>query len=320
MTHGNDRRAAKWTVVMLLIATGVIALAFTPWTRDVAALWWFVGLLLIIGAGVSSVVEARRSGRTPDSRNRWARITQVTAAFLVAALAGYWLTDVASPDSDDIAFSVPDEAPRVALAASRHLTVDLSEDAVKPAVEQWAASEKEFVDVPASTSSRLRNELMAADFRSTSGLSLDHSAVSTQRYRGSLVVSVPLVGTDVPEFSKVTFVKRGNTTDVYEMVAQMAGPDQVHFQMWRNGSAVEDLVITNPDPDAELGGVVQAGLSWSRLNYCLSNIGINWAVLAIISVVCAAACATMVGCAPCIAAMAGWTSGSIAGCVRWAWV
>lgn len=162
---------AKWTVVMLLIATGVIALAFTPWTRDVAALWWFVGLLLIIGAGVSSVVEARRSGRTPDSRNRWARITQVTAAFLVAALAGYWLTDVASPDSDDIAFSVPDEAPRVALAASRHLTVDLSEDAVKPAVEQWAASEKEFVDVPASTSSRLRNELMAADFRSTSGLS-----------------------------------------------------------------------------------------------------------------------------------------------------
>ncbi len=62
------------------------------------------------------------------------------------------------------------------------------------------------------------------------------------------------------------------------------------------------------------------GLSWKKLNSCLNSIGISWAILAVISVACSAACATMVACAPCIAAMAGFTGGTITGCVKRAWI
>jgi hypothetical protein len=61
------------------------------------------------------------------------------------------------------------------------------------------------------------------------------------------------------------------------------------------------------------------GFDWKRLNNCLNSIGISWAVIAILGVACGAACATMVLCAPCLAAAAGFTTGTIAKCVSNAW-
>ncbi len=50
------------TVVLLVLATGVIALAFAPGTREVAVVWWVVGLLLLIMAGRNAVVTGDAGG------------------------------------------------------------------------------------------------------------------------------------------------------------------------------------------------------------------------------------------------------------------
>ncbi|WP_263119598.1 hypothetical protein [Cellulomonas sp. RIT-PI-Y] len=91
------------------------------------------------------------------------------------------------------------------------------------------------------------------------------------------------------------------------------------FRMWADGVLVQDLTLLDPEAEVSSAEVVPVGLSWKKLNNCLNQIGINWAVLAVISVACSAACATMVACAPCIAVAAGWTGGSIGACVKHAW-
>jgi hypothetical protein len=80
--------------------------------------------------------------------------------------------------------------------------------------------------------------------------------------------------------------------------------------VWNNGKLAADQVFDE--------GQVHPEFSWEVLNSCLSNAGIAWATVALISVVCAAACVGTAGagCVICIAALSGDTGGIIGACVE----
>ena len=121
---------------------------------------------------------------------------------------------------------------------------------------------------------------------------------------------MPLVGTDVPEFSHVGFVvnSRGGT-DVLESAAWMVDANHVAYSAWLNGAQTTNIVLENPDASVSENGTVGVGISWSKLNKCLANAGIGWAVATLIAATCGVACATAVLCLPCAVFILGYTSG-----------
>lgn len=132
-------------------------------------------------------------------------------------------------------------------------------------------------------------------------------------------MSVPLVGTNVPEMTKLSFVQTAGKTTVTEMASGLTSADAAHFALWENGTLTKNVDLTRGDATAQPSQIGTYGLDWNRLNNCLNSIGISWAVIAILGVACGAACATAVLCAPCLAAAAGFTTGTIAKCVSNAW-
>lgn len=69
----------------------------------------------------------------------------------------------------------------------------------------------------------------------------------------------------------------------------------------------------------EVGTMTHGEGFWPCLNNCLASQGINWAIVAVLSILCGLACATVVLCIECIAAVAGATSGTIGYCVNHCW-
>jgi hypothetical protein len=150
-----------------------------------------------------------------------------------------------------------------------------------------------------------------------SGLTLDVAAATAFRGAdGSTVVRIPLLGTDLAAVSAVTFVHLDGPTTVHELVAAMTDDAHVAIEAWEDGVQTINTVLQEPE---DSGAAMSRGLSWSKLNSCLANAGISWAIIAVIGVACAAACATVVACGSCIAVAAGFTSGTITACVTLAW-
>lgn len=299
---------------MILLAAGLVSASFVGPLRDAAFFFWVAALVLVLGA----LAVAVRSGRARPAGKvaPTVALVAVAVAFAVAAVGAVQVAALPDDVPTSLAFEVP-AGPGVVQVA--HREADLSDAALEPVVTEAAETAAELSEVGGAQRDTLVEAVRGLGYLPLSGLTADYAAASAYDYQGSTVVSVPLRGTDLPEVSNVTFVSVDGLTSVVEMKSWMIDAATVGFQMWQDGTQSKNVVLTNPDADSA-GGFQQIGVDWRKLNSCLNSIGISWAVLAVISVACAAACATMVLCAPCIAAMAGWTGGTIAACVKRAWV
>jgi hypothetical protein len=277
------------TLGVVVASVGCVALSFAPWLRDAALAWWVVGT---VGFATGFAMNVR-------SRRRASVFALSAVAFVTSAAAAIALVGVISPARAEAAVqsssSVTNGAARVVQLASQ---LD----------EQHAQKRASVIAAARNTGYSIR-----------SGLEADWSAAATYSYEGADVVSVPLLGTDVPEMTKLSFVTAGGATTVTEMASAMTSSRTVHFAMWQDGQRTKNVDLTQGENAEQASSIGTYGLDWKRLNNCLNSIGISWAVIAILGVACGAACATAVLCAPCLAAAAGFTTGTIAKCVSNAW-
>ncbi|MFA0851603.1 MULTISPECIES: hypothetical protein [unclassified Curtobacterium] len=279
------------TVGIIVASVGCIALSFAPGFRDVAVVWWLLG-----AAGVTTAwMRAIR----PRRRRRTRTLALSGVAFVAAATAAIALVGVVAPTRADASSAVtatdPSGTGRLIQLASQ---------------------------LRAEGGSRGSSAVSAAretGYSVRSGLEPDWAGASAYSYEGADVVSVPLLGTDVPEMTKLSFVTVDGETAITEMASAMTSTTVVHFAMWQDGQLTKNVDLTQGSDAERASSIGTYGLDWKRLNNCLNSIGISWAVIAVLGVACGAACATMVLCAPCLAAAAGFTTGTIAKCVSNAW-
>ena len=279
------------TVGIIVASVGCIALSFAPGFRDVAAVWWLLGAA---GIATASLRETR-----PRRRRRTRALALSGVAFIAAATAAIALVGVVAPARADASSAVtatdPSGAERLVQLASQLRLED---------------------------GSRSRSLLSAArdtEYAVRSGLDPDWAGATAYSYGAADVVSVPLLGTDVPEMTKLSFVTVDGETTITEMASAMTSTTVMHFAVWQDGQLTKNVDLTQGSDAERASSIGTYGLDWKRLNNCLNSIGISWAVIAVLGVACGAACATMVLCAPCLAAAAGFTTGTIAKCVSNAW-
>ena len=204
----------------------------------------------------------------------------------------------------------------VSVAQHQEIEPDPSPEETAELVIEAAEALDEFVELDDSVADKYSRLIKKQGFIPASGHPADYQDAVAEEIDGATVVTVPLRGSEIPEFSKAVFTLSGGQTHVTEMYAEVLESGDVSFQMWEDGVQVKDIDFVNPDSQSD-DSIQTVKFSWSKLNSCLSKAGINWAVLAIIAVVCTAACAVTAGagCAICIAALAGWTGGTIGACV-----
>ena len=258
----------------------------------VAVVWWLLG-----AAGVTTAwMRAIR----PRRRRRTRTLALSGMAFVAAATAAIALVGVVAPARADASSAVT----ATDLSGTGHLV-------------QLASQ------LRAEGGSRGSSAVSAArekGYSVRSGLEPDWAGASAYSYEGADVVSVPLLGTDVPEMTKLSFVTvDGEDGDHRDGIRH----DVDHRGALRHVAGRSADQERGPHAGIRRGaGVVDRDVR-PRLEaaeqLASSSIGISWAVIAVLGVACGAACATMVLCAPCLAAAAGFTTGTIAKCVSNAW-
>lgn len=92
--------------------------------------------------------------------------------------------------------------------------------------------------------------------------------------------------------------------------------EAVRVRFWLDGKIVFDETLATTPPDVSI-----EGLNFGKFNDCLASNGIAAWIGYAASTVCAGVCAGTAGtgCAPCIAALAGFGGGVIGTCVYKAW-
>ncbi|VTR75979.1 hypothetical protein CHMI_00735 [Cellulomonas hominis] len=153
------------------------------------------------------------------------------------------------------------------------------------------------------------------DYTARSGLDLDWAHATAQNYEGTESLVVPVLGTDIPELSKVVYLATDQGITVVEMVAGMVDTDRAGMRVWEDGTLTKDIVVVNSDAASD-GTVVQAGWSFNKFKNCLNNAGIMWATVALVGSICGVACAVTAGvaCIYCAAGVLGGNAGVIGTC------
>lgn len=235
------------TIGIILASIGCVALSFAPGFRDVAVVWWLLGAA---GIGTASIREMR------PRRPRQKRTLALSGvAFVAAAAAAIALVGVVAPARAEASSAVtvtdPSGTGRLVQLASQ-LRVEgrnRSSNAVSAARE--------------------------AGYSARSGLRPDWAGATAYTYEGADVVSVPLLGTDVPEMTKLSFVTVDGETTITEMASAMTSVTVVHFAMWQDGQLTKNVDLTQGTEAEQASSVGTYGLDWKRLNNCLNSIGIS---------------------------------------------
>lgn len=133
------------------------------------------------------------------------------------------------------------------------------------------------------------------------------------------IVAVPLES-GLSRVNKILFIWENGKLVTQEVYGEILADNKVQVRLWNDGKLSANKTIVNPNAGSN-GEIQPLGMNWGKLNQCLNSIGINWAVLAVISVACGWACALTAGagCIYCLSAATGWTGGSISACVYEAW-
>lgn len=300
----------------MLLAIALIACAFIPPFRSGALFWWAAGLASMVTA---LLIAARQSQHDrPDRRTR--RPLGGGSVPLSLALVLSLSAFVMSPDAGpvpEIEFT-PTIVPTQDLPRSDGVAALGS--AALPALHALATTAALLEPVGGATRDAFVAAAEQVSYQPRSGLQADFATATAARGPdGSVVVRVPLIGTAIPDLSAITLVHSAGESVLTEVVATMVDRDHVAVAVWENGTQTVNSVIENRGEEAATPSPVR-GVDWTKLNSCLAGAGISWAIIAVIGVVCAAACATVVACGSCIAVAAGFTSGTITGCVTEAWV
>ncbi|WP_263119599.1 hypothetical protein [Cellulomonas sp. RIT-PI-Y] len=206
-------------IAMVLLALGIIAVSRLRVFADVAVLFWLAGFSMLVGAGIIALHVGR--GQRPP---RWTGSVVVAVAAALVACGLATATISARPPTVPDSLVLPSSA--VGLVATRisapdtTVTPDLSEGAVSDLVSEIAATQSELGAVSDSHAQDVLATVRAAGFVPASGLRADDTSATVHTIDATTLVTVPLIGTDLPEVSCVTFSIVGDDVAIVEMAAR----------------------------------------------------------------------------------------------------
>ncbi len=183
-------------------------------------------------------------------------------------------------------------------------------------LDKVAEEAAEVVEVTAATEADRVALAQRYGYSPRSDLVMDWSGAVAQDIAGAETVTVPLVGSDLPLTSKVSFVATAEGMTVIEMASGMLDDDHAAMTVWQDGTRTKDLVVANSEATENGAGVYSTGWSWSEFSRCLNNQGVNWAAITLISAACSLACVASAGfgCVACAVAVLGGASGTVSAC------
>lgn len=189
----------------------------------------------------------------------------------------------------------------------------------EPDLKSIANTNKLLVELKCEDREKLVNSAKETRYSPRSGATTVWDSAQAYTFDSKRIISVPLKS-DLAHANKILFIWENGTLATQEIYGEMLSDNEVHVRLWDDGKLSANKMIVNSDTTGK-ETVVPLGMNWGKLNQCFNSIGINWAVLAVISVACSWACAATVGvgCIYCLSAATGWTGGSISGCVYAAW-
>ena len=246
------------------------------------------------------------------------------AAFTAGALAWGTLAPATWKDAGaaEFALQLTSSPQRVSTVAVSTQTIDLNDkELADRALDEAAAKAEQFVDITGTQAERLVAGALAAGYEPRSGLSPEWTRASVQTFGGWQLVTVPLSGTDVPELSKVTYFKMGDSAEVVEWAASLTAYKTVSVDGWQNGQKFREALFVIEGAHQDGASITTVGLNQKKLERCLTANGMpQWIVTTIFSV-CTAVCVFTLGagCVVCIGAWAGANSAIIYDCVKRAW-
>lgn len=311
-TSDRGGRRTATIVALSLLGSAFAVLVVVPGLQDWAAALVIAAISMFVSALALAIRDAKHARRFAMKN-----VLSVTAAFTIGALVAVGVVNASQPKEDmpqTLATQV-EAAPSSGSAMPTIVTVSAAtNDTVsKSFVDTQAA----LRDVKGDRAQAMIKSVKALAYEPASGRAQDFSKATVQNIGGTTVVSVPLAATNLPELTKVAYVSIDGVVHVTEMVSEVLDASHASVMMWEDGELTKDVVLY--DKSATASSVQQVGLSWTLLNRCLASQGISGWTMAILGVVCGAACATAVLCIPCLAAAAGVGAGTVAACVRIAW-
>ncbi len=186
-------------------------------------------------------------------------------------------------------------------------TIDLNDkELADRALDDAAAKAEQFVDITGIQADKLvAGGAHAAGYEPRSGLIPEWAQASVQSFGGWQLVTVPLSGTDLPELSKVTYFKMGDSAEVVEWAASLTADNTVSVDGWQNGQKFREALFVIEGANQDGGAsITSVGLNQKKLERCLTANGMpQWIVTTIFSVCTAVCIFTLgVGCIVCISA------------------
>ena len=322
----SSRSRTRYIVVVLLLC-GVITngLAMLPDLRPGALLLRLASLPLAVAALLLVLLRPAEGNAEAGrrERRRWAPWATAVAAFVVGALAWGTLTTVSS-NAGAPEFSLdliePAQGPQTVTVSTE--TIDLTDEARSSEVlEEATTKAEEFVEITGSRAEELVDAARAAGYAPRSGLAFEWAQAVVQSFNGWDLVTVPLAGTNVPELSKVTYFRQGESAEVVEWAAAATDPTTIQVQGWQNGGKIRESIFVIEGYEQNGAEIATAGLNYDKLERCLTRNGLPQWILNTIFAVCSLVCIFTLGagCIACIAAWAGANTAVIYDCVKRAW-
>jgi hypothetical protein len=290
------------------------AASFLPVGDSVVVALRLGGFALLLVTFVFALLNLRLAQDSP--RRRLAVGASVTAVAVIFALVAYVAVRPAHEGAPvPTAFALNLSESGVSQVSERTVTPDSVDQ--EHAMDVAVQLDEQGDEVEGGAGNALVTAAQDAGYEPRSGLSPDWDAAMVTEAAGIYFVTVPLLGTDIPELTKVVFSHDNGTTTVVEMSARFSDVAHAQLDVWQNGAHTDAITAENPELMEADGSVAQVGW-WDRLNSCLSSAGIHWAVITLVSAACAAACVVTAGtaCLLCISAVIGGSSGTIAGCIQ----
>ena len=306
-TTKYSRKNSRLTIVILcLLAGSLFALPFFPELQPLALGLRIAGVICVFFAFVATFFFYPSEKKT----NILAGLALGIVAFVIAIALAFAQISPASANQFQ---------QEITANAANETTTPKIVDYIEPNLDKIAEENKNLIELKYIGKKVLINKAEKANYEAHSKTKLVWD--EAQAYLSGLtqIVSVPLES-ELKAANKVIFVWDRGTLTTQEIFGELKDTNSVHVRIWQNDELQENQLIINNNKSA-IFDIATRGMNWGNLNSCLSNLGINWAVLAIISVGCTAACALTAGagCIGCIGAMTGFTGGSIASCVEYAW-
>ncbi|MDN5668046.1 MAG: hypothetical protein L0G87_06580 [Renibacterium salmoninarum] len=172
-----------------------------------------------------------------------------------------------------------------------------------------------------------KSTMQAAGYVPRSGLKQDFSQAKIFDMGENVVVGrVQLNGSNLAALSSVMYrINADGKVVTSESAAGLLSEAQMRLAVWDGGELTRDNLVTKDNATGQSqitnASIQTVGMDWGKLNSCLNSLGINWAILAGLGIICGAACAVTAGagCLICLSGASGFWGGSIGVCVQQAW-